>query len=216
MHFVALRRRARRARYASSRPRARTPGSAGKPIPIGSTATTHGPCRWRRRFLLALDAQQLADDPWLHPTDVIHDLPAQIVVLGLVWLPGHALATRRGNSVCFQRDVMTTLPVGHALGHDFRNRRYRAGMACQVASLLGTYIRRQHEDIPLIEPDEVHLGIQERTMFAVPDCVVDDQKRHGMAIAMARRHFTVEGLGPLVQPLFGCSEKRDIIFRCWQ
>src|SRR3954466_5684398 len=91
MHFAASRRRARRARRASSRSRAPTPGSAGGPIPTGSTATTPGPCRWRRKFRLSLDAQQFADDPWLHPADIVHDLPAQGVVLGLVLLPGHAL-----------------------------------------------------------------------------------------------------------------------------
>src|SRR5215217_9372181 len=89
-------------------------------------------------------------------------------------------------------------------------------MACQVTGLLGTYISCQHEHVPLIKPYEVHLGIQERTMFAVPDRVVDDQKRYGVAIAMARRHIAVEGFSALVQPLFGGGEKSDIVFRRWQ
>jgi hypothetical protein len=33
---------------------------------------------------------------------------------------------------------------------------------------------------------------------------------------MARRHFTVEGLGTLVQLLFGCGEKGDVVLRRWQ
>jgi len=33
---------------------------------------------------------------------------------------------------------------------------------------------------------------------------------------MTHRHFTVEGFGALIQPLFGCSEKSDIVFRRWQ
>jgi hypothetical protein len=39
--------------------------------------------------------------------------------------------------------------------------------------------------------------------------------RNGTArqVAMARRHFTVEGLGSLIQPRFGCGEKGDIVFR---
>src|SRR6267143_6166975 len=53
-------------------------------------------------------------------------------------------------------------------------------------------------------------------MFAVPDRVVDDQKRHGTAIAMAYRHFPIEGLGALLQPLPGCGEKRDIVLSRWQ
>jgi hypothetical protein len=141
-------------------------------------------------------------------------------VLGLVLFSGDALddslVARSCHSVCFQRDVMAMLPVDHALGHDFRNCRHGAGMACQVTGLLGTCIRRQHEYVPLIEPYQVHLGIQERTVFAVPDRVVDDQKRHGMAVAMAHRHFTVEGFGALIQPLFGCSEKSDIVLCFWQ
>jgi hypothetical protein len=43
--------------------------------------------------------------------------------------------------------------------------------------------------------------------------VVDDQKRHGVAIAMPRRHFTVEGFGALIQPLPGCGEKGDVVLR---
>ena len=53
-------------------------------------------------------------------------------------------------------------------------------------------------------------------MFAVPDRVVDDQKRHGTAIAMAHRHFTVEGFGALIQPLLGGGEKSDVVFCCRQ
>ena len=49
MRFAASRRPARRGRRASSRPRAPIPGSAARPIPTGSTATTPGPCRWRAR-----------------------------------------------------------------------------------------------------------------------------------------------------------------------
>src|SRR5215207_5989878 len=108
------------------------------------------------------------------------------------------------------------LPVDHALGHDLRNRRHRAGVACQVTGLLGTYIRRQHEYVPLIEPYEVHLGIQERAMFAVPDRVVDDQKRQSTAIAMAHRHFAVEGLGALIEPLLGGGEKSNVVLCRWQ
>ena len=39
-----------RGQHGSSRPRAPTPGSAEKPMPTGSMATTPGPFRWRRRF----------------------------------------------------------------------------------------------------------------------------------------------------------------------
>src|SRR4051794_38239066 len=123
MHFVASRRRARSARRAFNRSRAPTPGLAGGPIPTGCTATMPGRSRWRRKFRLSLDAQQLADDPWLHPADIVHDLPAQGVVLGLVLLRGYALggslAASRRNPVFLQRDVMAMLPVDHALGHDF-------------------------------------------------------------------------------------------------
>ena len=85
-------------------------------------------------------------------------------------------------------------------------------MASQVTALLGTYVRCQHEYVPVIEPYELQLGIQKRTMFAVPDRVVDDQKGQGSAIAMALRHFTVEGFGALIQPLPGFGEKGDVVF----
>ena len=55
---------------------------------------------------LTLKAQQLADDPWLHPANVVHDLPAQIVLLRLELLSGGALAAGGCNSECFEREYL--------------------------------------------------------------------------------------------------------------
>ena len=57
MRFAASRQRARSGPRASSRPRAPIPGSAERPIPTGSMATTPGPCRWRRRSVRWLLAE---------------------------------------------------------------------------------------------------------------------------------------------------------------
>ena len=84
-------------------------------------------------------------------------------------------------------------------------------MARQAAEVLGPLIRRQHEHVPVVVPDEPHLGIQKRTVLAVPDRVVDDQKGRGTVIAMAHRHVAVEGLDALMQPLLGGREKSDVV-----
>src|SRR5262249_18061649 len=54
---------------------------------------------------------------------------------------------------------------------------------------------------------------EERPTLAVPDRVIDDEERRRTAIAVAFRHLAVEGLGALLQPLLGCSEKRDVVLR---
>jgi hypothetical protein len=80
-------------------------------------------------------------------------------------------------------------------------------MARQAAQFLGPRIRGQHQHVPILEADKVHLGTEEHAMLAVPDRVVDNEERRGTAMAVAFRPLAVERLGALLKPLLGCGKR---------
>jgi len=56
-------------------------------------------------------------------------------------------------------------------------------------SSTGALIGCQHQHVPFVEADQVHRGIEERAVLAVPDGVVDDQEGDRVAVTVGGRSY---------------------------